>query len=350
MWAHVWRQCVLTLPLLVLVGCGSPTGIQCPVTTLSETWLSREIDQKFGNGYRFQFPVMNPTSSPVTLKVRSIGCSCYQVKEGDRNLKVGDSITLSAGADTILDLLPPKPQGDGRQFHFSLENHAVPSQVFEFTGTIIIVSETRLSSRRVILDYRDSDQSQKVQLDVTRQGYSAEEVSQIPTVEGWPESSVVDPIRSPDPATVYQGIWKQKFVLTAAIPKPDFSQGDVHYGLSIDAKDGNPKHSVELELKLRSGISHPKLVHFGQVKVGQVATRRIQVASRDDLPFQIRSDGNTTPHVHIRTDSDVPNKTHWVTLTYEGTQPGRDRQILRLNADHPKSPNLEIEILANIVP
>lgn len=348
-------RCLFAAGLIVatfLAGCGRSGTIVCESMTQSQTWLESEVSSKYSDAFAFEFPIRNEANAPQSLRVRSIGCSCYQVTYESRKLKVGETITLGPNQSGVLRLRPPRPRSaETGGYSFSLESLAPSGQspaIYPFNAQLRSIPDLQLSSRVILQDFESDVATAMVRTEVTHSSRSASDVDEPPIIEGWPEGSQVEPIRPLGAASELQGIWRQKFSVVATVPRPVFTQGDVRKVLHVKAVTGTPAEELLLVQRLRSGISGPSVVSFGEVKPGASVSRRIQLSARDELPFQVLTESNIES-ISILPDVTTPQDRHWLELKWVA-QPASSPQTLQLKTNHPKSPTLKIEIHGNLTP
>lgn len=345
---------------LTWAGCGTssePAAVACLAPKQSKTWLLSEVDDSFeGHPNRsFQFPIANQAGQPVTLRVRSIGCSCYQVRKGEKRLKVDDQLELATDATEMLALYPPRPSFDRvSDYNFSLEYELKPdepSSIVVCQGVLTSIADVRVNPTLLTAEFVHDSPSQTVLMEVTRTARQREDVEQKITTTGWPDGTQVDePAKVGEPAQVLDGLWKQTWRVSARIPKPELSATPQEMwpirvgGPTLDS----PHNNVQLMIRFRSGLSGPRLVHFGDVSVGQPVARRIQILARDDLPFRILGPSDPNELLSLKADSAEANKAHWGNLTINAREPGDFRQVMRVTTDHPQQADLAIEVRANI--
>lgn len=346
--AHV---CVLVLLILCLTGCGSGSiSSENPSQTL--TWLASEIDAKYTEDFAFEFPVHNQASQPADFRIRSIGCSCYEVGLGKQALKVGSQFSIEAGGKALLRLRPPQPTpSDSRTFAFSIEALNSPENkpiVFQFTALLRVVRDLQVSSQFIVQEFTDDTPSIKARLEVTRSSQNRSDVEELPLIEDWPAGCVGAVVEPLGPATVSDEIWKRSYKSEITVPRPDFTQGDVRHMLTVRGTKPEPKVQVQLVQRLISGVGAPSLVHFGETKVGVPTTRRIQFAAHDNRPFLVT--GTESESITITPDQSVAQPRHWALLTWTAQEPGELKQKLLVKTDHPQKPVVEIEIRGEASP
>ena len=345
------RVCMLMLFVLSLLGCG-PGHVVSENPSQTLTWLASEIETKYTQEFAFEFPVRNKSSQSAEFRVRSSGCSCYEVGLGDKSLKVGDPFSVEPGGVALLRLRPPKPApSDSRTFTFSVEHLNTPDKqplVMQFTAFHRVVRELQVSSQVILQEFAEDTPSLKARVEVTRWSRTQDEVNEPPVFENWPEGSVGAVIEPLGPATDSDGVWKRSYKSEITVPRPNFEQGDIRYLQTV--RGSKPELQVQLQLvqRLISGVGAPSLVHFGETKVGVPVTRRIQLSAHDDRPFLIT--GTENESISITPDRTVAQPRHWALLTWTAQEPGELKQKLLVKTDHPQKPVVEIEVLGQASP
>lgn len=346
--AHV---CVLVLLNLCLAGCGSGSvSSQNPSQTL--TWLASEIDAKYTEDFTFEFPVHNHSSRQADFRIRSIGCSCYEVGLGEQALKVGSQFSIEAGDKAVLRLRPPKPTpSDSRTFSFSIEALNSPENnpsVLQFTALLRVVRDLQVSSQVIVQEFTDDTPSIKARLEVTRSSRNRSDVEESPVIEDWPAGCVGAAVEPLGPATVSDEIWRRTYKSEITVPRPDFTQGNVRHTLTVRGSKPEPKVPVQLVQRLITGVGAPSLVHFGETKVGIPSTRRIQISAHDNRPFLVT--GTESDSITITPDQTVAQPRHWALLTWTAQEPGELKRKLLVKTDHPKKALVEIEVRGKASP
>ncbi len=343
-----------------LAGCGSserPSAVTCPNPEQSTTWLLSEVNDEFENHPKgsFRFPFLNQTGKPVTLRVRSIGCSCYQVKRGDTRFKVDDRFEIGIDQSEILALVPPRPRFDGvSDYNFTLEYEQKPGEpksIITCQGELHCIADVRINPTLLLAEFVHDSPPQTVVMEVTRTARRREAAEQKISTHGWPEGvQVEEPTPVGNAVEILDGLWKQTWKVKARIstPRPSATPQEMWSIRVGGAEPDSPENNVQLMVRYRSGLSGPRIVHFGDVRVGQPITRRIQILARDDQPFRILGPSDPSELLSLRSDSPGATKAHWGNLTMNAQSPGDFRQIMQVVTDHPQQQNLTIEIRANI--
>lgn len=345
-------------------GCGSSSGpspgssiVSCSTPTQTKTWLLSEVDDSFDShpDASFSFPFWNQTGHPVTLRVRSIGCSCYQVKHGATRLKIDDQFEIGTDATETLILYSPRPTVDRvADYHFSVEydlKPGFPTQIISCKGVLVSVSEVRVNPGVLTAEFVKDSPNQKVRLEVTRTARQREVAAQRIAMSGWPPGTVVEEPEPLGEATeVLSGLWKRSWRVTALIPKPEpTTTPQEFWPISVTgAEPGSPQNVVQLMVRFRSGLSGPRIVHFGEVAIGKPVTRRIQILARDDQPFRILGPSDSHEVLSLQADSSEAMKAHWGNLTMTPQAIGDFRQIMQVTTDHPEQASLAVEVRANV--
>lgn len=350
------RVCMFAMAMFVglnLLGCGGTGSVVSENPSQSLTWLASEIDTKYVDDFAFEFPVRNGMSRRVEFRVRSIGCSCNQIRHENTQLKVGSTFSIEPHRQAVLKLRPPTPSaGDSRTYSFSVEVVDSPGKspaVLQFDAMLRVVRNIQLSSQVILQEFTDDIASQKARLEVTRHTRNRGDLEEALQITGWPQGSIAESIEPIGPAVEADGIWRRSYRSEVTVPRPDFSQGDVRSLLTVRGTAEHPRSEFQLVQRSRSGIAGPKLVHFGETKVGVPASRRIQFVAHDDLPFVIQ--GQTSNEtIAINPDLKSPQPRHWVQLTWTAKEPGELRQKLQVTTDHPRKPSVEIEIRGSAIP
>lgn len=346
--AHVCTGMVL---ILWLSGCGAGTVVsENPSQTL--TWLASEIDTKYTDEFAFEFPVRNTSSEPAEFRIRSIGCSCYEVGQGNQTLKIGSPFSIPPGETALLRLRPPRPApSDSRTFAFSVEHLNTPDKqpvVMQFNAFHRVVRELQVSSQVILQEFSDDTPTSKARVEVTRWSRSLDEANEPPEILDWPEGSIGAVTEPLGPATESDGVWKRSYKSEITVPRPNFEQGDVRSLLTIRGSRPELRVQIQLVQRLTSGVGAPSLVHFGETKVGVPATRRIQLSAHDDRPFVIT--GAESEAISITPDQTHAQPRHWALLTWTAQQPGELQQKLLVKTDHPRKPVVEIEVRGQASP
>ncbi len=111
-----------------------------------------------------------------------------------------------------------------------------------------------------------------------------------------------------------------------------------------------PWSVLQLMVRQRSGISGPKLVHLGEIRVGDTAKRRIQLSARDETPFRILGPDSPDQEVTIRQEAADPSTSHWAEVTLKPSETGAFHHPLEVLTDHPEFPRVVVEVRANVIP
>lgn len=363
-WTIVAFVCCLSL----VAGCESqPETISCTEPTQTKTWLLSNVDpltfETHPNG-SFQFPFLNGTRQPVSLKVRSIGCSCYQLRRQGIRLKIGDPVEIPAGHTEILGLYVTAPVADqSNDYRFSMEYESQPgqpTQVIECRGTMVGIPDIRLAPSLLSAEFTSEQKTQSLRFEFVRSAEKQEVVDEPIVMEGWPGVATASPPTPVEPATqLTSGIWQRRWRVKVNVASPEvgaslqeFSRIRMLGGsLSPPALQtiSAPWNTLQLMIRQRSGIAGPKLVHLGEVRLGDTVQRRIQLASRDKLPFLVLGPSNTELELSLRPAAETPSNSHWVELIYKPQAVGPFLQKLEVLTDHPGNPRMEIDIRANVL-
>jgi hypothetical protein len=345
-----------------VLGCesGGRSTVTCTKPKQSKTWLLGEVDQHFEHDSTgaFLFPFFNGTNRPVQIRVRSIGCSCYAVRRGETRLKVGDRFEIGAGQTQTLTLRPPRPTTDrASDYQFSVEYETAPGaakEVIECRGTLVTIAEFRISPGLLSAEFTKDSPPQTVRIEMTRTARDPLALEQPPRLTGWPDGGQIE-VPSPLGPAVELGdqLWRRIWQVNAIIPRPEPSTTGIDEFRTIHvsgAEPGSPIAEAKLAIRFRSGLSGPRIVHFGDVPTGHSVTRRIQILARDHQPFRILGPSEPDLAVSIQPQSPDPVNSHWGDLTIRSATEGEFREVLKIATDHPEQPTLEIEVRARVVP
>lgn len=351
-------QCIFFV--VTLAGCGAspePATLSCPTPRQSKTWLLSEVDDSF-EGHpdgSFRFPIVNQTGRPVSVRVRSIGCSCYQVKRGETRLKIDDRFEVGHNATETLTLFPPRPAYDRvSDYNFSLEyelKSGEPKSIISCQGVLTSIADMRVNPTVLTAEFVHDSLPQSVLMEVTRAARQREDALYPIITSGWPEGTQVDePVSVGEATPVLEGLWTQTWRVTAKIPKPQMTTiPQEMWPIRVGGHDSDSPHNLaQLMVRFRSGLSGPRIVHFGDILVGQPTTRRIQILARDGQPFRILGPSDPNELLSLKSDSGDSIKAHWGNLTMNAKEPGDFRQVMQVTTDHPQQANLAIEVRANI--
>lgn len=343
---------------MVLLGCGlsnGTSGVTCSDPKQTKTWLLGEVDDSFEthpNG-SFLFPIYNGTGHPVQLRVRSIGCSCYQVRRGATRLKVGDLFEIGSAATEELTLHPSRPTIDrAADYHFSLEyepHPGAPPQIVNCHGTLVSVSEYRVNPSLLTAEFVRDSPDQTVHLEVTRSSREQHVAEQQPLLTGWPPGTQVEEPEALGPVEEDSGkLWRRKWRLAARIQRPgEMAFADESWPIRVSGPESHsPFTLARLMVQYRSGLIGPRIIHFGDVAVGKPVTRRIQILARDHREFRILGPSEPASTLSIRADLLESAKSHWGNVTFTPSAAGNFEAVLKIITDHPEQPSLEIEVRA----
>jgi hypothetical protein len=343
-----------------LLGCGDshePAMLSCPTPRQSKTWLLSEVDDSFKKhpDGAFQFPILNQAGQTLLVRVHSIGCSCYQLKRGETRLKVDDQFEIGSGATEMLTLFPPRPAFDrASDYNFSLayeRDPGAPTTIISCQGVLNSIADIRVNPTVLTAEFIHDSPSQRVLMEITRTARKREDVEHSPLTSGWPEGTqVAEPVSIGESVQVPDGLWKRTWRVSAVIPKPSLASNPQEtWPIRVGGSEPeSPHNQVQLMIRLRSGLSGPRIVHFGDLRVGLPTTRRIQILARDGHPFRILGPSDPNEILSLQSDSTDAVKTHWSNLTINARTPGEFRQTMQVETDHPQQPNLAIEVRANI--
>lgn len=356
-----FRFCLGVCLGLALLGCksGETSTVTCIDPQQSKTWLLGEVDQNLEDDSTgaFLFPFLNSTNRPVQIRVRSIGCSCYAVRRGETRLKVGDQFELAAGQTQTLTLRPPRPTTDrASDYQFSVEYEPAPGaaqEVIECQGTLVTIAEFRINPGLLSAEFTKDSPPQTVRLEITRTARNPQSVEQPPRLTGWPDGGrAVEPTPLGPAVELGAQLWRRSWSVYASIPRPEPSATGLDDFRTITvsgAEPGSPTAEAKLVVRFRSGLSGPRIVHFGDVPTGRSVTRRIQILARDHQPFRILGPSEPDLAVSIQPESLDPVKSHWGDLTFTSATEGEFKEVLKIATDHPEQPTLEIEVRARVV-
>ena len=352
-WLSIWLG-------VTLAGCEGSSGsatVTCTNPIQTKICLLSEVTDDFESlpESSYQFPFHNGTGHPVQLRVRSIGCTCYQVVRGAQRLKVGEQFELGAGATETLVLKPARPVKDQvADFNFSLEYEPAPGQpkqTIACQGVLNSVADIRLDPTLLSAEFVQDSPAQRIVMEVKRTARTREAALRSPVTSGWPPGTQVgEPEAMETAAEDGDHLWSQSWRVTAMIPKPEKAVGAEQYW-SINVSDATPGTTpvlARLKVQFRSGLSGPRVVHFQEVVAGQPVTRRIQIFARDDLPFRILGPVEPAAELLIESDSSEALATHWANLSLTPTVAGHFRQVLKIETDHPQQTHFEVEVQANV--
>ena len=356
---HCWLGVCLAFALL---GCdsGASSIVSCTDPTQLKTWLLGEVDQNIEDDIQgaFRFPIYNGTPRPVQMRVRSIGCSCYAVRRGETRLKVGDQFELGAGQTETLTLRPPRPTTDrASDYQFSVEYEPAPGaahEVIECQGTLVTIAEYRINPGLLSAEFVKDSPPQVVRLEITRTARDPLSVEQPPRLTGWPDGVHTGELSPLGPAVEFGSqLWRKSWSVYASIPRPKPTAMGIDDFRTIyvsGEESGSPTAEVKLAVRFRSGLSGPRIVHFGDVPRGHSVTRRIQILARDRQPFRILGPSESGLAMSIQPESSDPVNTHWSSLTVTPSTEGAFQEVLTIATDHPEQPTLEVEVRARVVP
>lgn len=347
---------------IALLGCdsGGSLRVVCTDPQLSKTWLLSEVDQHIEDDIHgvFRFPLYNGTDRPVQIRVRSIGCSCYAVRRGETRLQVGDQFELGAGQTEALTLRPPRPTTDrAADYQFTVEYESAPDappEVIECQGTLVTIAEYRITPGLLSAEFVKDSPPQTVRMEITRTAREPQTAERTPILKGWPAGTQAEEPTSLGPAVELGAqLWRKSWRVTATIarPEPTATGAEDFRTISVSGGEpGSPTAEVKLAVRFRSGLSGPRIVHFGDVPTGHSVTRRIQILARDHQPFRILGPSETGLAVSIQAESPDPVQSHWGSLTLTPSKAGEFQQVLEIATDHPEQPTLEVEVRARVIP
>lgn len=346
---------------IALMGCdsGGPSTVICTNPQQSKTWLLGEVDKNIEDATEgvFRFPLYNGTRSPVQIRVRSIECSCYAVRRGETRLQVGDLFELGAGQTETLTLRPPRPTIDrASDYQFTVEYEpapAAPPEVISCQGTLVSIAEYRVNPGLLSAEFTKDTPPQTVRMEITCTGRDPQAMDSAPLVQGWPDGTQAEVPASLGPAVELGAhLWRKTWRVVATIARPELSttgSDDFRTLIVSGPEPGSPSAEVKLIVRLRSGLSGPRIVHLGDVPQGRSITRRIQILARDHQAFRILGPSQKGLALSIQPESAEPVKSHWSSLTFTPSDEGEFHEVLKIATDHPEQPTLEVEVRARVI-
>ncbi len=341
---------------LVFSGCG---GVQAPAIMSTDplqtrTLLMSEVDALYdgSSGSEFLMPFQNQSSEPQTLKVKSIGCSCFSVMLGDQKLKPGDPIELAPAQEVVLKLLSKRPIiPKTSDYQYTLE-YVVADQKepipLDCRGTVRSVADVTIAPELLTTSFGRQAEPQTIPFEITRTSRAKQALQTAPTITGWPPNAEATLPVAKGPATEQNGFWSQTWTASVRVSPPKESHvTDQATALTVACADIPPTKS-RLLIRQNYGISVPALVHLSRVTSGVPASRRIQVTSRDQQPFRIlECQGGST--VSAKIENPEAASRHWIDLTATPTEAGDWDQLVTLRTDHADAPALEFHVKAVVV-
>ena len=355
---HSWLGVCLGIALL---GCdsGGPSRVVCTDPQQSKTWLLGEVDKNIEDATEgvFRFPLYNGTRRPVQMRVRSIGCSCYAVRRGETRLQVGDLFELGAGKTETLTLRPPRPTIDrASDYQFTVEYEpapAAPPEVISCQGTLVSIAEYRVNPGLLSAEFTKDTPPQTVRMEITCTGRDPQAMESAPLVQGWPDGTQAEVPASLGPAVeLGTHLWRRSWRVAATLARPEptaTGTGEFRTLHIAGPALGSPSAEVKLVVRLRSGLSGPRIVHLGDVPLGRSITRRIQILARDHQAFRILGPSQRGQALSIQPESADPVKSHWSSLSFTPSAEGEFHEVLKIATDHPEQPTLEVEVRAQVI-
>ena len=334
--------------------------VSCTDSQQTKTWLLSEVDQNFEDDLEgvFLFPLWNGTRSPVQIRVRSIGCSCFAIRRGDTRLQVGDQFELGAGQTETLSLHPPRPTVDrAADYQFSVEYQLAPAaspEVVTCRGTLVTIAEYRVNPGLITAEFVKDSPPQPVRMEITCTARDLESAERLPKLTGWPPGVQAEEPTALGPAVeLSEQLWRKSWRVNATIPRPESTTlgiDDYHTLTVSGTAPGSPTAEVKLVVRFRSGLSGPRIIHFGDVPQGVLLSRRIQILARDQQPFRILGPSETGLALSIQPESTDPKNSHWGSLNFTPSALGEFHEVLKIATDHPEQPTLEVEVRARVIP
>ncbi|RLS56632.1 MAG: hypothetical protein DWH91_06235 [Planctomycetota bacterium] len=310
-----------------------------------------EVDRQFTGpeGCQFEMVFRNPAATPQELRVKAVGCSCFSVKREGQKLKVGDVLTLADGQAVSLILEAPRPTipktTDYNYVMESLAGDTLAPVKLECRGTVKTVADLSLNPSLLQTSFGRDDAPQKIPFEIVRTARTAEAALTPPTVTGWPANASWGPLVSRGAPVEEQGLWTHRWTTVVEVRPPQGAHlTDQASTLMIRCSD-IPPMPARMLVRLNYGLSAPALVHLSRVIVGVPASRRIQVRSRDQVPFRI-VECQGGPAVTTRIENPNAAATHWIDLIASPSEAGEWEQRVTVKTDHHDTPALEIQMKA----
>lgn len=348
-----WHGGLACVWLLWVAGCGHSVSpaIECLEAVQTQTLLMSEVDQQFTGpeGCQFEMVFRNPAATSQELRVKAVGCSCFSVKHEGQKLKVGDVLTLADGQAVSLILESPRPTipktTDYNYVMESLVDDTSDPVKLECRGTVKTLADLSLNPSLLQTSFGREDAPQRIPFEIVRTARTAEAAQIVPTVTGWPTNATWGPLVSRGTPVEEQGLWTHCWTTVVEVRPPQGTHlTDQASTLMIRCPD-IPPMPARMLVRLNYGLSAPALVHLSRVTVGIPASRRIQVRSRDQVPFRI-IECQGGPAVLARVENPEAAATHWIDLIASPSEAGEWEQRVIVKTDHRDTPALEIQMKA----
>ena len=225
--------------------------------------------------YEHDFAITNTFAKPLTIASVDSFCACSAGKPDQAVISPGESTTIRVKYKT-----GPRARDELKRLKVRFQNSGVPPVVLEIRANVrrfVTVSPDRFLYERVSLNREVPDRH----FDVENYGPSNLTNVSCSSNVPWVSLSVCE---IPVQASTVPGRVRQKWRVVVTVDHSELGQTINRGRISLTAlgDDGVIQREVPVALKLSQPVSTtPKEVFFGQIRPGEIVTRKVTVVFDD---------------------------------------------------------------------
>jgi len=318
--------------------------------------LASEVARNAGR-VEAKYALENLSSEPQVVRFEGVSCGCAGLRLGEKELQVGDRVTLAGGgkdclklsmrvplakSETVISASFTIPAEPGKEESLSVQCRVrvLPDILFrpsvfscEFRSAQPRVAEKTLKVERVFR----ADNAVSSPLKVTR----------IP-----PQMKVLRIERTAPASRIEADLWREFWQISVAFTATEDLQSTAAptaLSISFDSANSPSEQTAECPVILRRafGIEAPKMVHFGAVPMGQTRTKRLLIRAADEREFELLHIGTDSTALEVSTSTSGCKKYHWLDASYHAACPKALCTQILIETSHPDCPKLTIAAASN---
>lgn len=299
------------------------------------------------------FVIRNPGSVSADVRLTSVGCGCYGLTLGGRELKVGDQWPVTAGAPAeVRFAVQPSLRAGEMVYEAELEARC-DGEFFRLPIRCVVATLADVAITPDVLTHRVGQagpQAGGYPVHVRRTYRDAATAGVEPTCPGLPGWMRVSEwsctVAGREAAA---GLWIDEWRGTLIVDTPaprELPVSPVPVSIQFPATGDRAVHGeLTLLIERGAGIEAPRELHFGRLRERQSRTRRCVLRSIDSAAFRVTSVESENTIVRVEIDHDEPAAEHWIDVLVSATDSAIERESVRFHTDHPDSPQIEIVLV-----
>lgn len=303
-----------------------------------------------------EFLLRNPAATGATLEFRGASCGCNQVSVGGKELKRGDTITISGKGQTALMVSTNNTTVGGHSYRLSLLQHLTAgTQELQLIFDVAVLPRFAIRPSATVIELRGASAPIHRQMEIEFSYRRGDNLTPSLHLTGTPSFVSLKEVEPPSEVIdEMSGVIKRRWIVSLEV-WPENALGPNEYevlrDIAISIRDGDRVlHAGQHRVLLRqvNGIIAPRTVNLGVVSRGQSVHRRFLMRSASKKPFQVQHAIDDNAFVRIAPVADTASDKHWMELTFLAEESGSVRQVVALHTSDAEFPVVELLIVATV--